>query len=160
MWILRTMCFEELKNAIVNLDLGYNSFKTIPVAISTLTKLNLLDLRYNPILYFDPNVLFSISDTLQTLEISLNKVSRWPNELHFLYNLQYLAINYFSAITIRASDFEYITEIKSLQTLIIQHTDLEEFPAPFCDLSSIHFLNLDYNHFSGGKDILAFVIDL
>ena len=150
-----SLCFEELKNVIVYLDLGYNSLQTIPVAISTLTHLNKLILYGNSIIYFDPNILFRICNTLQRLVISLAKVNSWPHELHFLYNLRDLEIYNFSANMIRASDFRYMTQIPSLQTFIIQHTDLEEFPAPFCDLSSVFFLNLDFNNFTGGKDIFS-----
>ncbi|KAH3696721.1 leucine-rich repeats and immunoglobulin-like domains protein 1 [Dreissena polymorpha] len=153
---MEDMCFEELKTAIVYLRLGYNNLKTIPMAISSLTNLRTLDLGFNPIIQFDPSVLFSIGDTLEKLVLSLTKVNRWPEELHFLYNLQDLEINHFSAKTITASDFQYMTQIKSLNTLVIQNTDLKEFPAAFCDLSSVQTLNLDYNNFTGrGNDMFS-----
>ncbi|QOW10767.1 T9SS type A sorting domain-containing protein [Kaistella flava (ex Peng et al. 2021)] len=132
------------------LDLSHIDINAVPQKISTLTKLQSLNLSNNSIAQ-NFNYLSSLI-SLKELNLSGNQLTKIPTELGTLSNLQSLDLSYNS---ISANSTAPLVQMKNLEWLSFAGNQMTNFPPQLSQLTKLIHLNFSDNKISGGFESLV-----
>lgn len=131
------------------LDLAYAGILAVPQKISTLTKLETLDLSNNLISKNFSNL--STLLILKELNLSGNQLTKVPTELTTLTQLKILNL---SRNAISQNFTTALSSLKNLEWLSFQDNNMTGFPPELPQLKKLIHLNFSHNRISSGFETL------
>lgn len=140
---------QNFPNVII-LDLSNSGLTAVPQKISTLTKLESLNLSNNKIAQ-KFNYLSTLIG-LKELNLSGNQLTKIPTEINTLTQLQSLDL---SNNAIPANLTNSLAALKNLEWLSLAGNQMTAFPAELSQLQKLIHLNCSDNKISGGFENLA-----
>lgn len=140
---------QNFPNVII-LDLSHIGLTAVPQKISTLTKLESLNLSNNKIAQ-KFNYLSTLIG-LKELNLSGNQLTKIPTEITTLTNLQSLDL---SNNAIPANLTNSLAALKNLEWISLAGNQMTAFPAELSQLQKLIHLNFSDNKISGGFENLA-----
>lgn len=141
--IIDNQAFVGIENAIQVLDLNFNNLTVIPEAVGTLTNLQELHIRQNPLISLATTALPSLSRTLTIFWISMDNFQEWPKELHYFRLLSEFHIDGYMLTEIPFDAFSGFNS--SLTKLEISRTALDGIPLAGCRLQRLQYLTYNNN---------------
>ncbi|MGA9211621.1 leucine-rich repeat domain-containing protein [Kaistella sp.] len=132
------------------LDLAHIGLNAVPQKVSTLTKLESLNLSNN-LISQKFNYLSTLS-TLKELNLSGNQLTKIPTELSTLNQLNILDL---SNNTISPSFTAPLAQLKNLEWLSFAGNQMLNFPPQLSQLTQLIHLNFSDNQISGGFENLG-----
>ena len=118
--------------SVKNLNLANNNLTHLPLALTELSSLHSLNLIGNPLVSLNGQVLANISHSLTSLYISVDKFSRFPNELGMLSSLTHLTMKGIKFPMFHSTIFRSFQN--SLVYLDMPQAYFESIPAAVCRL--------------------------
>lgn len=135
--------FDTIAPLVYSLNFQNNNMTEVPNALQTLSNLETLDLRRNPIRSLASPATFTLSKSLKNLAISLNLFSKWPAELRYFRQLSKLTLDGFQQ---QRFPLNAMTGIEStLTSLDISNTRLDRIPSAVCHLPHLRRLTYTSN---------------
>lgn len=114
-------------NSVGTLDISYNNFSAMPMAIGQMTSLDNLEMHHNPILSLNKTIMQAIGDTLKILSISLSSFNTWPTELRYLRSLTLLELHAIPFSNLSANAFhglEYLEVIAITESKLMNPSEV------------------------------------
>ena len=130
--------FRGVEEKITFLKLENNQLQSLPIALTNLTNLILLDIHDNPITTFEYSVISSLGSHLQMLHVGSMELTDWPQELAALNSLQALRVYHLQLKDLPAHAFKGFED--TLTTLEINSTNLSGVPDAVCYLTNVNSL--------------------
>jgi len=134
-------CIKNLSN-LEELDLLYNSIKSLPNELSKLTKLKSLDLQQNEIATI-PSVIGKLTN-LEKLNLDINKIKKFSTTLCQLKNLKYLSLNQNEISSIPSC----IKNLNKVEEMSFDDNKISKLPDGFFDLDNLRRLDFYGNEFT------------
>ena len=135
--------FSGVENAVKVISLEYNNLTHLPLALTELSSLVYLNLLDNPLFKLDAPILANISRSLNSFSFSVDRFSRFPNELQLLTTLSTLTINGIKFPMVHSTVFHSFEN--SLTSLEMSHANFESIPAAVCKLKYLTSFKSDYS---------------
>ena len=139
-YLIDNHAFDGISGQVKYLDPDYNNLTVLPIALHSLWALSQLNIRYNPLLNFDPTVMAIIGHSLESFSVSLEHFSVPPGELHYLNKLESLQMQHNSFSNLPSDIFHGIEN--SLGDLDIFYSKLESVPMAICHLRNLRALTI------------------
>ena len=136
------------------LNIANLNLTSVPTQISSLTKLEILDLSSNPITNFSA---LQNRTLLKELNLSSTSISVIPSQISSLVNLKTLDL---SNNTLMGNYSSPLTSLHSLEWLSLENTGISTIPNEVLQLQKLIHLNLGRNKISGGLSSLVSLSDL
>ena len=143
--------FRGIADSVISLNLTDNDLNSIPLAIGSLKRLQILYLKDNPIKSIDSRVFRSLRNTLGYLEISLPYVTKWPDAMHYLTSLKGLEVeSFYHTIT----DDAFSGFRSSLTDLKFRDVNFTTLPSAVCKLQNLRSLSITNDMNIDGKNFI------
>lgn len=135
--------FRGVERNITSLELQDNRLTKLPGALSKLTGLTALDVRGNPILNFNVNIMQALGLTLTSFKFGSAETESWGASLHYLHRVGWLDIYNIRNTSIPADPFRGFKQ--NLVSLTLKNSSLTHFPPSVCPLKNLTDLTLSNN---------------